>query len=73
MHVHNFHYQAVVGAKIFGADMSSSVYVENKKKDVLFFGEGPTQESDDTTIRAEAKCSINFTESEKKICVKSAL
>ena len=27
---------------IFGVDMSSSVHVDNKKKDILILGEGPT-------------------------------
>ena len=36
---------------IFGADMSSSVYVDNKNKDILVLGEGLTQGLDDTTFR----------------------
>ena len=28
---------------IFGADMSSSVHVDNKEKNILILGEGPTQ------------------------------
>ena len=28
---------------IFGVDMSSSVHVDNKKKDILILGKGPTQ------------------------------
>ena len=28
---------------IFGADMSSSVHVDNKKKDILILGKDPTQ------------------------------
>ena len=36
---------------IFGADMSSSVYIDNKNKDILIFGEGPTQGLDDTTLK----------------------
>ena len=35
--------------------MSSSVYVDNKKKDILILGEGPTQGLDGTTLTAE-KC-----------------
>ena len=27
---------------IFGVDISLSVHINNKKKDILFFGEGPT-------------------------------
>ena len=48
-----------------GADMSSSVHVDNKKKDVVILGEGPTQELDDTALTAEAKYAINFTQSGK--------
>ena len=46
--------------------MSSSAHVDNKGKDVLVLGVGPTQGSDDTTLTAEAKYSINFTESGKR-------
>ena len=49
---------------IFGGDMSSSVHVNNKGKDILILGEGSTQGSDDTTLTAEAKLSIDFTQSE---------
>ena len=35
--------------------MSSSVHVDNKKKDILISGEGPTQGLDDTTMKAEKK------------------
>ena len=55
---------------IFGADMSSSVYIDNKNKDILILGEGPTQGLDDTTLTAEAKYSINFSRSNKKFCLK---
>ena len=37
---------------IFGVDMSSSVHVDNKGKDILILGEGPTQGLDDTTLTA---------------------
>ena len=46
--------------------MSSSVHVDNKGKDILILGEGPTQGLDDTTLTAEAKYSINFTQSGKR-------
>ena len=49
----------------FGADVSTSMHVVNKKKDILLTGEGPTQGLDDTTITAEAKYPISFTESGK--------
>ena len=40
---------------IFGADIYSSVHVDNKGKGILILGEGPTQGLDDTTLIAEAK------------------
>ena len=46
--------------------MSSSVHVDDKGKDILILGEGPTQELDDTTLTAEAKYLINFTQSGKR-------
>ena len=51
---------------IFGVDMSSSVHVDNKKKDILILGKGPTQGLDGTTLTAEKLYSINFAESNKK-------
>ena len=47
---------------IFGADMSSSVHIDNKGKDILILGEEPTQGLDDTTLTAEATYPINFTQ-----------
>ena len=46
--------------------MSSSVHVDNKNKDISILGEEPTQEFCDTTLRAEAKHRINFTQSGKR-------
>ena len=51
---------------IFGADMSSSVHIDNKNKDVVTLGETTTQGLDDTTLTAEAKYPINFTQLGKK-------
>ena len=51
---------------IFGADMSSSMNVDNKNKDILILGQGPTQRLDDTTLTAEAIYSINFTRPNKR-------
>ena len=45
--------------------MSSSVHVDNKKKDVLILGEGSQQ--DDTTLNAENKYLVNFSVTRKKI------
>ena len=50
----------------FGADMNSSVDIDNKNKIILILGEGPTQWLDDTTLIAEAKYPINFTQSRKR-------
>ena len=38
---------------IFVADMSSSVHIDNKGKDIVILGKGPTQGLDDTTLTAE--------------------
>ena len=46
--------------------MSSSVHIDNKNKDILILGEGPTQELDDATLTAEAKYPINFTQPRKR-------
>ena len=51
---------------IFGADMSSSVHIDNKNKDILILGEEPTQGLDDTTLTAEEKHPISFTQSGKR-------
>ena len=42
--------------------MSSYVHVDNKGKDVLILDEGSTQGLDHTTLTAEAKYIINFTQ-----------
>ena len=47
---------------IFWADMSSSVHVNNKKKDILILWKGTTDRLDDTTMTAEKEYLINFTE-----------
>ena len=47
---------------IFGVDMSSSVHINNKNKDILLLGEGPKQALDDTALTAEAKHPIHFTQ-----------
>ena len=45
--------------------MSTSVYVDNKEKDILTLGEGQTRGLDHTTLTAAAKYPINFTQSGK--------
>ena len=44
----------------FGADMKSSVPIDNKNKDPLILSEGLTQEFDDTTLTVEAKYYKDF-------------
>ena len=51
---------------IFGVGMSSSVHVNNKNKDILILGEEPTQGLDNTTLTAEAKYPISFTQPNKR-------
>ena len=46
--------------------MSSSVNIDNKKKDISILGEGPIQGLDDTTLTAEAIYLINFTHPNKR-------
>ena len=50
---------------IFGVDDSSSMLIDGRNKNILVLGEGPTRGLDNTTITAEAKCCINFTEGGK--------
>ena len=54
---------------LFGVDMSSSVYVNSDKKDILILGEVPSQVFDDTILTPEKKYLIDFTENNKKFCL----
>ena len=49
--------------------MSSSVHVDNKKKDILIFGKGPTQGLGKHSLTAEKMYSVNFTVTRKKFCL----
>ena len=49
--------------------MSSSVHIDNKKKDISIFGKGPTQRLDDTMLTAKAQYSVNFTRPNRKFCL----
>ena len=53
---------------IFGADMSSSAHIDNKKKDILVLGKGPTKGLKDT-LTAEKINSIDFTVTKKVFCL----
>ena len=48
--------------------MGSSLHVENKKKDLLILGKGPTQ-GIKKTLTSEKMYSINFAEHNKKFCL----
>ena len=48
--------------------MSSSAYIDSKKKDRLVLGKGPTQRLEHTPT-AEKMCSINFTVTKNKFCL----
>ena len=52
---------------IFGVDMSFSAHIDNKKKDILVLGMGPTNRLEHT-LTAEKMYSINFTVTTKKFC-----
>ena len=51
---------------IFGGDTSFSVHINNENEDILIFGERPRQGLDNTTLTAEAKYPINFTQPRKR-------
>ena len=53
----------------FSVDHSSFFYIDNAKKDIFVLGEGPAQELDDITIKAEAKYSNSFSISQKEFCL----
>ena len=48
--------------------MSSSAHVNDKKKDILILGKGPTQGLEHS-LTAEKMYSINFTVTKKKFCL----
>ena len=49
--------------------MNSSIHVDNKGKDILILGKGPTQGLGEHSLTAEKIYSINFTEKNKKFCL----
>ena len=53
---------------IFGAGMSSSAHIDNKKKGILVLGIAPTQGLEHT-LTTEKMYSINFTVTKKKFCL----
>ena len=53
---------------VFGADMSSSAHIDNKKKEIIVLGKGPTQGLEHT-LTAEKMYSVNFTVVRKNFCL----
>ena len=53
--------------RTFGANMSLSVHVDDKKDNPILH-KSPMQRLDYTTLTAEVKYSVNFTEQGKKFC-----
>ena len=51
---------------IFGADINPSVHIDKRNKYILILSEGETQGLDDTTLTAEVKYYITFTQSRKR-------
>ena len=58
---------------IFGLDMSSSVHINNKGKDILILVKGPTQGLDCTTFTAEAEYSFYLLMLQKYISSKQRI
>ena len=54
---------------IFGGNMNSSIHIDNKGKDILILGKGPTQGLGENSLTAEKIYSINFTFTKKKFCL----
>ena len=54
---------------IFGVDMSSSVHVDNKGKDVLILGKGRTQGLGEHSLTAEKMYSVHFSDNGDKYCL----
>ena len=48
--------------------MSTSIHIDNKKKDILVLGRGPTQGLE-STLTAEKMYSINFAVTKKNFCL----
>ena len=50
---------------IFGTDVSSSVHINNERKDILILCEGPTQR-----LHGEAIYPVNFTQPNKRFVLR---
>ena len=49
--------------------MNSSIHIDNKGKDILILGRGPTQGLGEHSLIAEKMYSVNFTLTKKKFCL----
>ena len=58
---------------ILGVDMSSSAHVDNKGKDILILGKGPTQGLGEHLLNAEKIYSVNFTDHREKMLFELSL
>ena len=56
-------------AIIFPVDTGLSTMIDNKGKDILILGEGPTQGLGGHSLSAEKMYSINFTKANTKFCL----
>ena len=54
---------------MFRAHTSSSINIDNKGKDILILGLGPTQGLGENTLTAEKMYSTSFTVTKKKFCL----
>ena len=53
--------------------MSLSAHIDNKGKEILILGKGPTQGLGEHSLTAEKMYSVNFTDHRKKILFEFAL
>ena len=56
---------------IFGVDMNSSSKIDNKGKDILILGKGPTQGLGEHLLSAGKMYTVNFTKVNTKFCLSS--
>ena len=54
---------------IFEFDMNLSIHIDNKGKNILILGKGPTQGLDEHSLTAENMYSVNFTDNGDKYCL----
>ena len=67
--IYSFGYGSGRNVIIFGVDMSTSVHIDNKRKDILILGKGPTQGLGKHSLTAEKMYSVNLTDHRVKYCL----